>query len=53
MSFLTLGLGSDKPMQVDDVSIIDTSFPGFLPDDGRAWASYESPGMEDVGGEGE
>lgn len=30
MSFLTLGLGSKDPMQVDDVSVIDTSFPGFL-----------------------
>ncbi|MCF6199977.1 MAG: 3-phosphoshikimate 1-carboxyvinyltransferase [Hyphomicrobiaceae bacterium] len=30
MSFLILGLGSEQPMSVDDVSIIDTSFPGFL-----------------------
>jgi len=30
MSFLILGLGSKQPMSVDDVSIIDTSFPGFL-----------------------
>ncbi len=30
MSFLILGLGSEQPMSVDDVSIIDTSFPGFV-----------------------
>ncbi len=30
MSFLILGLGSKQPMSVDDVSIVDTSFPGFL-----------------------
>jgi 3-phosphoshikimate 1-carboxyvinyltransferase len=41
MSFLTLGLGSQKPMQVDDVSIIDTSFPGFLEMMSSLGASYE------------
>lgn len=29
MSFLVLGLGSEHPVQVDDVSMIATSFPGF------------------------
>ncbi len=30
MSFLTLGLGSKQPVEVDDVSMTETSFPGFL-----------------------
>ena len=30
MSFLVLGLGSQKPMQVDDAAMIDTSFPSFI-----------------------
>jgi 3-phosphoshikimate 1-carboxyvinyltransferase len=29
MAFLTLGLGAAKPVTVDDVSMIDTSFPNF------------------------
>ena len=29
MSFLIMGLASEKPMEVDDGAIIDTSFPGF------------------------
>lgn len=29
MSFLVLGTASDEPIQVDDASPIDTSFPGF------------------------
>ena len=29
MSFLILGLASDKPVTVDDAAIINTSFPGF------------------------
>ena len=29
MSFLIMGLASDKPVQVDDASIIETSFPAF------------------------
>ena len=41
MAFLTLGLGSLEPMQVDDVSIIDTSFPGFLQMMEGLGASYE------------
>jgi 3-phosphoshikimate 1-carboxyvinyltransferase len=31
MSFLTLGLGSAKPVIVDDVAMIETSFPNFVP----------------------
>ena len=30
MAFLTLGLGSREPVAVDDVSMIDTSFPTFI-----------------------
>jgi len=29
MSFLTLGMRSDKPITVDDGTVIETSFPGF------------------------
>ena len=29
MAFLTLGLGADEPVTVDDVGMIATSFPGF------------------------
>jgi 3-phosphoshikimate 1-carboxyvinyltransferase len=31
MSFLVLGLASDKPVTVDDGAMIATSFPGFAP----------------------
>jgi 3-phosphoshikimate 1-carboxyvinyltransferase len=31
MAFLTLGLGSAKPVIVDDVAMIETSFPNFAP----------------------
>jgi 3-phosphoshikimate 1-carboxyvinyltransferase len=31
MSFLCLGLASQKPVQVDDVTAIQTSFPDFIP----------------------
>ena len=31
MAFLTLGLGAEAPVTVDDVSMIATSFPGFVP----------------------
>lgn len=31
MAFLTLGLASDEPITVDDVGMIATSFPGFVP----------------------
>jgi 3-phosphoshikimate 1-carboxyvinyltransferase len=29
MSFLTMGLASHKPVTVDDVTMIDTSFPEY------------------------
>jgi 3-phosphoshikimate 1-carboxyvinyltransferase len=31
MAFLVMGLASDKPVQVDDMSFIATSFPGYVP----------------------
>jgi len=31
MSFLVLGLATEKPVTVDDTSMIATSFPEFLP----------------------
>lgn len=31
MSFLVMGLASEKPVQVDDTSFIATSFPDFVP----------------------
>lgn len=31
MSFLVMGLATDKPLKVDDISFIATSFPTFLP----------------------
>src|SRR6185295_14493125 len=30
MAFLTLGLGADRPVAVDDIAMIATSFPEFL-----------------------
>jgi 3-phosphoshikimate 1-carboxyvinyltransferase len=29
MAFLTMGLGSDRPVTVDDATVIATSFPEF------------------------
>jgi len=29
MAFLTLGLGADRPVTIDDAAVIATSFPGF------------------------
>jgi 3-phosphoshikimate 1-carboxyvinyltransferase len=29
MAFLVLGMGSDKPVEIDNASTIDTSFPAF------------------------
>ena len=29
MAFLTLGLAAEKPVTVDDTTMIATSFPGF------------------------
>ena len=31
MAFLVMGLATEKPVGVDDVSFIATSFPGFVP----------------------
>jgi 3-phosphoshikimate 1-carboxyvinyltransferase len=31
MSFLAMGLATDKPLGVDDTSFIATSFPSFVP----------------------
>jgi len=30
MSFLVLGLGSEEPVEIDDATMIDTSFPDFV-----------------------
>ena len=30
MAFLVMGLASEQPVEVDDVSFIATSFPGFV-----------------------
>ena len=32
MAFLTLGMASEKPMSVDDGSMIATSYPSFVAD---------------------
>jgi len=40
MSFLVMGLASDAPMGVDDVSMIETSFPTFLPEMTRLGAEF-------------
>jgi len=31
MAFLTLGLGAEQPVTVDDIGMIATSFPSFVP----------------------
>ncbi|MCK0197887.1 3-phosphoshikimate 1-carboxyvinyltransferase [Ancylobacter sp. 6x-1] len=31
MSFLVMGIASDKPMEIDDISFVATSFPAFVP----------------------
>jgi 3-phosphoshikimate 1-carboxyvinyltransferase len=31
MAFLTLGLGAEQPVTVDDIAMIETSFPNFIP----------------------
>ena len=36
MAFLTLGLGADRPVTVDDADTIATSFPEFRSADGAA-----------------
>ncbi len=40
MSFLVMGLASDKPMSIDDSSMIATSFPSFQPDMERLGAKF-------------
>ena len=39
MAFLTLGMASEKPMSVDDGSMIGTSYPGFVADMNQLGAS--------------
>jgi 3-phosphoshikimate 1-carboxyvinyltransferase len=31
MAFLTLGLGAEQPVTVDDTAMVATSFPAFVP----------------------
>jgi 3-phosphoshikimate 1-carboxyvinyltransferase len=42
MAFLTLGLGARAPVTVDDVGMIGTSFPGFVPLMTRLGANFAS-----------
>jgi 3-phosphoshikimate 1-carboxyvinyltransferase len=42
MSFLVLGLAADDPVTVDDVGMIDTSFPGFVDLLAGIGASFEA-----------
>jgi 3-phosphoshikimate 1-carboxyvinyltransferase len=42
MAFLTLGLGARAPVTVDDVTLIGTSFPGFVPLMTRLGANFAS-----------
>ena len=44
MSFLVLGLASANPMGVDDVAMIETSFPTFQPDMIRLGAEFVEAG---------
>ncbi|MEM9330713.1 MAG: 3-phosphoshikimate 1-carboxyvinyltransferase [Pseudomonadota bacterium] len=41
MSFLVMGLNSEKPVEVDDGSVMDTSFPGFVALLNQAGANIE------------
>jgi 3-phosphoshikimate 1-carboxyvinyltransferase len=43
MAFLTLGLGADRPVTVDDAAMIATSFPEFRPLMEGLGASFETP----------
>jgi 3-phosphoshikimate 1-carboxyvinyltransferase len=47
MAFLTLGLGADRPVTVDDAAMIATSFPEFRPLMEGLGASFAEP--RDVG----
>ena len=42
MSFLVLGLATNKPVTVDDAAIINTSFPGFTNLMADLGASFQS-----------
>ena len=42
MAFLALGLGARSPVTVDDVSMIRTSFPDFVPLMTRLGATFAS-----------
>lgn len=44
MSFLVMGLASDTAVHVDDVAMIDTSFPTFQPDMERLGANFSEGG---------
>jgi 3-phosphoshikimate 1-carboxyvinyltransferase len=43
MAFLTLGLGADQPVTVDDAGMIATSFPEFRPLMERLGAAFAEP----------
>jgi 3-phosphoshikimate 1-carboxyvinyltransferase len=43
MAFLTLGLGAERPVTVDDASMIATSFPEFRPLMERLGAAFAEP----------
>jgi 3-phosphoshikimate 1-carboxyvinyltransferase len=43
MAFLTMGLGADKPVAVDDVAMIETSFPNFIELMTGLGAEFEEP----------
>jgi 3-phosphoshikimate 1-carboxyvinyltransferase len=43
MAFLTLGLGANRPVTVDDASVIATSFPEFRPLMERLGATFAVP----------
>ena len=44
MAFLTLGLGADRPVTVDDAGTIATSFPEFRAPDGAAGRQLRGAG---------
>ena len=42
MAFLVLGMASEKPMTVDDGTMIGTSYPGFVADMNALGAAIEA-----------
>jgi 3-phosphoshikimate 1-carboxyvinyltransferase len=44
MAFLTMGLGADQPVTVDDTTMIETSFPNFIPLMTALGAKFSTPG---------